>query len=301
MPELPEVEVVRRGLVTHARGRRLTGIEVCDERIFRRARHVCAPLESAIGARITEVARRGKYLWLPLPDSRALVMHLGMSGQILANPSDAVRPRHTRVQFLLDDGGRIDFVDQRTFGACWVSECEPTVDGQPAGEGTSSAMIPIPLAHIGRDVCDPALNRDTAARRMRQARRPIKAVLLDQTIVSGIGNIYADEALHAATIHPLRWASGLSCARLRDLLLVASEVMARALAQGGTSFDDLYVDIAGHPGYFQRELAIYGRTSQPCLSCGYPIERLIVAGRGTHVCPRCQPPPARSRARGRGA
>ncbi|MBD3690204.1 bifunctional DNA-formamidopyrimidine glycosylase/DNA-(apurinic or apyrimidinic site) lyase [Nanchangia anserum] len=297
MPELPEVEVVRRGLVDHARGHVITRVEVHDERIFRRSRHVAAPLSQACGRRIDEVARRGKYLWLVLDDGLAVVIHLGMSGQILANDA-RVRmslPRHTRLSLHLDEYTRLDFVDQRIFGSCWISELVPTTDGHPGGTGTDLPALPRPLAHIARDPLDPSLAVEDVTRTMRASRRCIKAVLLDQSVLSGIGNIYADETLHAARVHPLRRANAATLAQLRDIVASSRDVMMAALAAGGTSFDSLYVDVAGHPGYFQRELAVYGRTGQPCRTCETPIERMEVAGRGTHVCPACQIPPRRPR------
>lgn len=293
MPELPEVEVVRRGLADHATGRVVHAVEVADARVSRRAREVAAPLTSLVGRTWGGASRRGKYLWVPVGDGLALTGHLGMSGQVLVNDEDVPSPRHTRLRLHLSGGVRLDVVDQRLFGAWWVTHLVPTADGCAGGAGTTDALVPAPLSALARDALDPYLDRPGVVRALRRTHRPIKAALLDQHLISGIGNIYADEALHAARLHPARIGPKIPARRLHDLLDHAAATMEAALAVGGTSFDALYVDTSGNPGYFQRSLAAYGRAGQPCLTCGRPLRRLQVAGRSSHVCLTCQRAPRR--------
>lgn len=284
MPELPEVEVVRRGLDVHARGRTIKDVTVFDERVV-----VGAPQrwrEAIVGCRITTVARRGKFLWLGMGE-QAAVIHLGMSGQVLVG-TPRRPPRHCRVRLRMSDGGVLDYVDQRMFGRLSVSPYEATLDGKAGGVGELEARVPHLVAHIGRDYLDPHLARQEWKRALAASRRPIKAVLLDQHLASGLGNIYADETLFSARVHPLTYARELSTRTLNRILACARDVMSSALAAGGTSFDSLYVDVDGHPGYFQRSLACYGREGEPCVRCASPIRRIVIQGRSTHLCARCQ-------------
>jgi formamidopyrimidine-DNA glycosylase len=268
-------------------------------------RHLAGPEDLTgrlTGRTLVAAVRRGKYLWLPLdaaghaPDEAVLV-HLGMSGQLLVRgtasdvTTGSAHP-HLRVRLLLDDGGSLDFVDQRTFGHVAVVDLVPTPDGGPGGAGSALSMLPEPAAHIGRDLLDPALDLDTVARTMRRRRTAVKRALLDQTLVSGVGNIYADEGLWRARVHPRAATADLDQATALRVLEGTAGVMREALRQGGTSFDALYVNVNGASGYFDRSLAVYGQTGEPCPRCGAPVVRESFMNRSSHVCPRCQPAPA---------
>lgn len=284
MPELPEVEVVRRGLAAHVVDRTIATATVTGARVARR--HPGGPVDLAdrlTGCRVTGAHRRGKYLWLGLqaPDggADALVVHLGMSGQLLVGGPDLPRPRHTHAWFSFADGGdELRFVDQRTFGALVLVPLGP--DG-----------IPEPVAHIAPDPFEAAYDERVAVARLKARHSPVKAGLLDQGVVSGIGNIYADEALWAAQVHGDRISATLTRPTLARVLQAARTVMAAALAAGGTSFDELYVDVEGASGYFERSLQVYGRAGLPCSRCGTPIVRHAFANRSSHSCPRCQVAP----------
>jgi formamidopyrimidine-DNA glycosylase len=280
MPELPEVEVVRRGLEAHVTGRSIAAVRVHHPRAVRR--HEAGPSDLTarlLGAHITGTGRRGKYLWLTLDDGSALVVHLGMSGQMLLGPLP--REDHLRIAALLDDGTALSFVDQRTFGG-WMIADTVTVDG---------TEVPVPVAHLARDPLDPHFNRDGVVTVLRRKHSEIKRQLLDQTVVSGIGNIYADEALWRAKLNGARLASSLTRAKLGDLLDAAAEVMTEALGQGGTSFDSLYVNVNGESGYFERSLDAYGREGEPCRRCGAVMRREKFMNRSSFYCPKCQPRP----------
>ena len=302
MPELPEVEVVRRGLAAHVTGRTITAVRVHHPRAVRR--HEAGPADLTarlLGSRISGTGRRGKYLWLTLdegPDEplarretdSALVVHLGMSGQMLlgstpstgaGGPQRQPNENHLRIAALLDDGTTVSFVDQRTFGGWMVTELVD-VDG---------AQVPEPVAHIARDPLDPGFDRDAVVNVLRHKNSEIKRQLLDQTVISGFGNIYADEALWRAKVNPTRLASGLSRRKLAELLDAATAVMSDALGQGGTSFDSLYVNVNGESGYFDRSLDAYGRDGQPCRRCGAVMRREKFMNRSSCYCPRCQPRP----------
>jgi len=291
MPELPEVEVVRRGLQAHVAGRTITAVQVRHPRAVRRHVPGAADLTARlVGARITGTDRRGKFLWLTLgadddsadhdsADHTALVVHLGMSGQMLLGPLE--RTEHLRIAVALDDGTALSFVDQRTFGG-WQLADLVTVDG---------SRVPEPVAHIARDPLDPGFDRDTAVTLLRRKHSEIKRQLLDQTVVSGIGNIYADEALWRAGVNGARIAEKLSRRQLGELLDSAAEVMREALGQGGTSFDSLYVNVNGQSGYFDRSLNVYGREGRNCHRCGAVIRREKFMNRSSFYCPRCQPRP----------
>ncbi|MDO5063485.1 MAG: bifunctional DNA-formamidopyrimidine glycosylase/DNA-(apurinic or apyrimidinic site) lyase [Actinomyces bowdenii] len=353
MPELPEVESVRAGLARHLTGRTITAVEVLDPRPLRRQdggpQAFCDQLT---GRSITAAVRRGKFLWLPLDDGRALSAHLGMSGQLLVRGTGApgpgqeaaqagderagegpaagggadpapflgagheprvdmtatraptlvrelsVRPRHLRVRLHLSSqpqdpgtGVALDLVDQRMLGGLWASDLVPTVDGAPGGVGDRAPLLPAGAAHIARDLLDEALDRRGAIARMRASRRSVKSLLLDQGIVSGVGNIYADEGLWGAGIHGLRPGRALGPRVSERLLESVAQVMRRALAVGGTSFDALYVDAEGAAGYFARELAVYGRAGLPCRRCQAPLRTEVIGGRSHTFCPRCQTRP----------
>lgn len=284
MPELPEVEVVRRGLQAHVAGRTITAVQVLHPRAVRRHVPGAADLTARLlGARITGTDRRGKFLWLTLENDgvtdTALVVHLGMSGQMLLGPLD--RTEHLRIAAALDDGTAMSFVDQRTFGG-WQLADLVSVDG---------SRVPEPVAHIARDPLDPSFDRDAVITALRRKHSEIKRQLLDQTVASGIGNIYADEALWRAGVNGARVAEKLTRRQLGELLDSAAEVMREALGQGGTSFDSLYVNVNGQSGYFDRSLNVYGREGRNCHRCGAVIRREKFMNRSSFYCPRCQPRP----------
>lgn len=303
MPELPEVEVVRAGLAPAVVGAVVAAVSVLDERALTRHSGGASAFEaSLLGRTITAAARRGKFLWMPLSDTstardEALVGHLGMSGQLLLRPAGAVPERHERVRLDVQHPRHgeiaVVFADQRTFGSLAIDALVPTADGAPGGRGTDAAATPAQVAHIARDPLDPAFSRARFAAALRAKRSAIKRVLLDQTVISGIGNIYADEALWAARVHPETPASELSPRRVRLLLNEIRVVLEKALAEGGTSFDAQYVNVNGQAGYFAHSLNVYGRGGLPCPRCGRPIVRDAFMNRSSHFCPRCQRrPPA---------
>ncbi|WP_298864305.1 bifunctional DNA-formamidopyrimidine glycosylase/DNA-(apurinic or apyrimidinic site) lyase [uncultured Microbacterium sp.] len=294
MPELPEVEVVRAGLAPAVVGALVTAVDVLDERALTRhprgASDFVARLE---GRTVTAAARRGKFLWLPLDgDADAVVAHLGMSGQLLLRTPDATAERHERIRLHIEhpQHGRlaIVFADQRTFGSLALDELQDTPDGAPAGLGTDAARVPSQVAHIARDALDPAFDDAAFVVAVRRRASAIKRILLDQTLVSGIGNIYADESLWAARIHPETQGRALSAQAVRRLLAEVRLVLQKALAEGGTSFDAQYVNVNGQAGYFAHSLNAYGRGGEPCPRCGGPIRREAFMNRSSHYCPRCQ-------------
>ena len=288
MPELPEVEVVRAGLERHVTGATITAVEVLHDRPVRRHPSGAAGFAAALtGRRIEGARRRGKYLWLPLDDGNAILGHLGMSGQMLVQPVDAPAERHLRVRFSLtgtEHGRELRFVDQRMFGGLSVS--------------VGGARLPAEIAHIARDPLDPEFDDDAFVARLRRRTSGVKRLLLDQTLVSGVGNIYADEALWRTRLHGDRPGDRLTRAQARELLLHVRAVMSEALAQGGTSFDALYVNVNGESGYFDRSLHAYGRADEPCDRCGTPIRRVAFMNRSSYYCPRCQTAPRSARAKG---
>jgi len=285
VPELPEVEVVRRGIDAHVSGRVFAEIQVHHPRAIRR--HVPGPVDFAArlaGRRVVAAWRRGKYLWAELDGGEALLTHLGMSGQFLVRPDGTPDEKHLRVRFRFADGGpELRFVDQRTFGGCLVTDLVE-VDG---------ARLPLPIAHIARDPMDPAFDVGAVVRALRRRRTEVKRALLDQSLISGVGNIYADEALWRAKLHWARPTERLAAARVADLIGAATEVMTEALGAGGTSFDALYVNVNGESGYFDRSLAVYGQEGLPCFRCGSPIRREPFMNRSSYSCPRCQRRPVR--------
>ena len=330
MPELPEVEVVRRGLAPALTGARIAGIEVKDPRALKRhvplggddglaghgvtmtpeaGRSRAADFERRlVGAVLGAPARRGKFLWLPIdppverseagPNPRgadpsdALLAHLGMSGQLLLRSHDAPDDRHVRVRLWAEhpEHGelRVDFADQRLFGSLAIDALTPTVDGRPAGLGTELAALPGQAAHIARDPLDPAFDDGAFEAALRGRGLAVKKALLDQSLISGVGNIYADEALWRARLHPETSGRLLSARKTAELLVHVREVFGQALIEGGTSFDEQYVNVNGQAGYFAHSLHAYGRTGEPCHRCGAAIRRVPFAGRSSHFCPRCQ-------------
>ncbi|ACQ79866.1 formamidopyrimidine-DNA glycosylase [Beutenbergia cavernae DSM 12333] len=295
MPELPEVETVRAGLAAHALGRRIVRVDVAGERTTRRqAGGALALVDALEGASFTAAVRRGKFCWLTLDTGRALLVHLGMSGQLLvrgAGQDAQDDPRHLRARIRFADDGELLFIDQRTFGYLTSSDLVPTADGGPGGFGSDDPRLPLEVAGIARDLLDPALRIDELVTAVRTRRSAVKRALLDQSLVSGVGNIYADEALWRARVHPERATRGLPRLAVRSVLESAAGVMQDALAQGGTSFDALYVDVNGASGYFDRSLSVYGQTGRPCPRCGTAIVRSEFMNRSSHWCPTCQPAP----------
>ena len=283
MPELPEVEVVRRGLAVGVTDRELRRVEVLHPRPVRRHLPGAADFEAQLaGRRFLEPRRRGKYLWLPFDDGDALLAHLGMSGQFRLEPAGTPDAANTRVRFVFADGDpELRFVDQRMFGGLSLA--------------AGGAELPAEVAHIGRDPFDPLFDLDEVATRLRRRRTGIKRALLDQQLVSGIGNIYADEALWRARVHYARATDTMPLRTARAVLTAAAEVMRDALGAGGTSFDSLYVNVNGSSGYFDRALAVYGREDQPCPRCGTPIRRETFMNRSSYRCPRCQRTPRHAR------
>lgn len=298
MPELPEVETVRQGLEPFVRGAMVANVSVFRASAVRLLPGGEREFESHVrGAVLEGAVRRGKFLWMPLGGGTdyALSAHLGMSGQFRVHQGpwrDAPQPHpHCRVRLSLEREGEqftLDFLDQRTFGYLHAEKLIPTPDGLPGGRGSELASVPLSVAHIGRDALDPAWEAGEASAVWRKGTRAIKQVLLDQTKVSGIGNIYADEALWHARIHPQQPAHTVSRPAGVRLFKAVRAVMESALAQGGTSFDALYVNVNGESGYFARDLVAYGRAGTPCGRCGTAIVRQAIGGRSTHWCPRCQ-------------
>ena len=279
MPELPEVETVRQGLAKWVAGRTIATVEVHHPRAIRRHLPGDAHFVAVLAGRtILDVSRRGKYLWLPLDSGDAVIGHLGMSGQLLIEPSSRPDGPHLRVRFTFTDGGReLRFVDQRTFGGLSVSE--------------GGAELPPEIAHIARDPMDPLFDDEAFVARLRGKHTEIKRALLDQTLISGVGNIYADEALWRAQLHGTRPTDALTRPAVRRLLAHVRDVLGEAIKAGGTSFDALYVDVNGQSGYFDRSLDAYGREGEPCHRCGTPIRREQFMNRSSFSCPRCQPRP----------
>ena len=309
MPELPEVEVVRHGLAPAVTGATIERVEVLDERSLKRHD---GPAEDFIdrltGARLVAPVRRGKFLWMPVAVGEggfgdpveALVVHLGMSGQVLLRDRGADDGPLTRIRFEIvhPEHGEllVNFVDQRIFGSMALDALQATPDGAAGGYGAALALVPGQVAHIARDPLDPAFDDAAFIAALRRRRTGIKRALLDQTLISGIGNIYADEALWAARLHYDRPTATLPVARVRELLTEVRIVLARALEEGGTSFDAQYVNVNGASGYFSHSLRAYGQQGRPCERCGGLIVREQFMNRGSHFCPRCQPRPRRRRA-----
>lgn len=304
MPELPEVEVVRAGLVPAVTGATVLGVEVLEPRSLRRHDPLQGAFEETLaGAVLAAPARRGKYLWIPIRpgapvagagvrDPRALLIHLGMSGQVLLRDPGAPGERLLRIRILLQSPGHgelaVDFVDQRIFGSMSVVGLVATPDGLPAGCGTEEPLIPAPAAHIARDPLDPYFDDAAFLDATRRKRTGIKRALLDQSLISGVGNIYADEALWAARVHYATEASALSRSAAAVLLAEVRLVLTKALAEGGTSFDAQYVNVNGASGYFSHSLNVYGRQGAPCPRCGTTIVREQFMNRSSHLCPNCQ-------------
>ncbi|PQZ92265.1 DNA-formamidopyrimidine glycosylase [Arthrobacter sp. MYb227] len=304
MPELPEVEVVRRGLDDWVVGRTVEATQILDPRSIRR--HI-AGIEDfgdqLVGSQITAAVRRGKFLWMLLDNlttPTALVGHLGMSGQLLIEESVEPDEKHLKVRFSLSPvtgkPRELRFIDQRIFGGMFLSPLVPTKDGLAGGVGSGKPFIPEAAAHIARDILDPVSNADSLYQALRKRNTQLKRALLDQEVISGVGNIYADEALWQAKLHGLRSTKTIRRPDVERLYAALVDVMSRALEAGGTSFDALYVNVNGASGYFDRSLNAYGREGEACHRCagaGFVtlIRRDAFMGRSSYSCPRCQRKP----------
>jgi formamidopyrimidine-DNA glycosylase len=282
VPELPEVETVRRGLQRHVTGRTIAAAEILHPRAIRRYLPGQHDFASQLRCRtVGDARRRGKYLWLAVGDD-ALLAHLGMSGQLVVGDPDRQLTPHVRARFTFADGGPdLRFTDQRTFGHLMFS---------PGG-----AQLPPVIAHLAADPMDPAFDDDQFAARLARRRTGIKRALLDQSLISGVGNIYADEALWRAQLHWARPTERLRATDVSRILTAIREVFTTAIEAGGTSFDSLYVDVNGSSGYFDRSLAVYGRSGLPCPRCGSPVRRDKFMNRSAYSCPKCQRRPRQGR------
>jgi formamidopyrimidine-DNA glycosylase len=281
MPELPEVEVVRRGIADWVVGRTIAEVQVLHPRATRAhilgERDFCDRLA---GRTVSAINRRGKFMWLVLDDDSAVVIHLGMSGQVLVQPTDADPEKHLRIRATFTDGQRaMHFVDQRTFGGMRIDELVPDALG---------ILVPESVVHIAPDPLAQEFDLSLVSAAIASKSTEIKRILLDQNILSGIGNIYADEALWLSQIHGATRASSLNPERIMGLIVHATKVMEAALDQGGTSFDSLYVNVNGESGYFSRDLNAYGREKEPCNRCGTPMVRERFMNRSSFSCPQCQ-------------
>lgn len=278
MPELPEVETIRRGLDPFVRGQRIESVEVYHPRAVRGLQEQF--LTGLVGSHILGTHRRGKFMWLDL-GTRAVVIHLGMSGQLLIKDSgttlesvsEKVR-RHVRLRMRLSSSQELWFVDQRTFGYFQLVDY--------------NNMVPATITHIAPDLCDLSICLRDIALTIKSRKSALKGLLLDQGVVSGLGNIYTDEMLWAAQLHPRQAAHRVSVPRLVGLLEIGREILYRAIDEGGTSFDELYVNVNGQSGYFAVNLNAYAQHGKPCRRCGSTMLREIVAGRSSHFCPSCQ-------------
>ncbi|MFJ3234845.1 bifunctional DNA-formamidopyrimidine glycosylase/DNA-(apurinic or apyrimidinic site) lyase [Streptomyces sp. NPDC086787] len=290
MPELPEVEVVRRGLERWVAHRVVADAVVLHPRAVRRHTAGADDFTHRLkGHRVGVPRRRGKYLWLPLEDTdQSVLAHLGMSGQLLVQQHTAPDEKHLRIRIRFADtltsvateavGTELRFVDQRTFGG--LSLHANTPDG-----------LPDVIAHIARDPLDPLFDDEAFHQALRRRRTTVKRALLDQSLISGVGNIYADEALWRSRVHYERPTANFTRPRTAVLLGHVRDVMNEALSVGGTSFDSLYVNVNGESGYFDRSLDAYGREGLPCRRCGTPIRRRPWMNRSSYFCPACQRAP----------
>ncbi len=277
MPELPEVETVRRGLEPWVKGKKIKEIELVHKGGNRA--NSFAPITIAQGAKINSLNRRGKFLWFELNKDFALVAHLGMSGQFLVQPKKSQPEKHLRVRIDCGTRGKeVRFIDQRTFG--WVA-----IDDLVEEKGK---LIPRSFTRIALDIFDPDFDKAAVVEKIMNKKSAIKRVLLDQSVMSGVGNIYADESLWMARINPERIANTLQESEVLELLRCVKKVMSRALKQGGTSFDELYINVNGESGYFAVQLEAYGQEDEPCSRCGTQIKRIIFGNRSSHFCPKCQ-------------
>jgi formamidopyrimidine-DNA glycosylase len=284
VPELPEVETVRAGIERHVVGRTVASAQVLNPRTVRRDLAGPDGFAAAMAGRtFLRAERRGKYLWFALDESEALLAHLGMSGQLLVGEPERPLSPHVRARFTFTDGGPdLRFTDQRTFGHVMLVPLAYPDD--------RSRVVPEPIAHIAPDPLEDAFDPRQFAARLARKKTQVKRALLDQSLISGVGNIYADEALWRARLHWARPTDTLKKAEVSRLLEAVREVLTEALKAGGTSFDALYVNVNGESGYFDRSLNAYGREGEPCARCAAPIRRDAFMNRSSYSCPRCQQP-----------
>jgi formamidopyrimidine-DNA glycosylase len=284
VPELPEVETVRAGIEQHVVGRTVATAQVLNARAVRRDPAGPDGFAAAMAGRtFLRAERRGKYLWFALDDSEALLAHLGMSGQLLVGDGDRPLSSHVRARFTFTDGGPdLRFSDQRTFGHLMMVPLVYPDD--------RSRVVPGPIAHIAPDPLEEAFDARDFSARLARKKTQVKRALLDQSLISGVGNIYADEALWRARLHWARPTDTLKRTEVSRLLEAVREVLTEALTAGGTSFDALYVNVNGESGYFDRSLNAYGREGEPCARCAAPIRRDAFMNRSSYSCPRCQRP-----------
>jgi len=284
MPELPEVEVVRRGLAKHVTGRKIALAKVKNNRALRNFEFSIKTFEkTVVDKSILSVERRGKFLWLPLKKTKqAISAHLGMSGQMLMVQKEEKPGKHARVLFEFSDKKRsLHFIDQRTFGWINLEELVQAPDGR---------WVPTSVLHISPDLFEESFDLEKTIINIKKRKTGIKQALLNQELVAGIGNIYADEALWKSKTHWAISCQDLSAKKIEEILFSAKEVMAKALAKGGTSFDDLYIDVNGESGYFENELSAYGREGERCYRCDLEMVReAFTNNRSSTICPRCQP------------
>jgi len=313
VPELPEVETVRAGLDRHVVGRTIADVQVLHPRAVRRHLTGADGFAAALaGCSLKRAERRGKYLWLVVDDDEALLAHLGMSGQLLVGDPDRPLSPHVRARFTFTDGGAdLRFTDQRTFGhlmLCPLGGSDPpqtphgllggsdpprSTPAHPGTAGVPPRLVPVPIAHIAPDPLEAAFDPADFAARLTRRHTGLKRALLDQSLISGVGNIYADEALWHAQLHWARPTETLRRGEVSRVLDATRGVLAAALRAGGTSFDTLYVNVNGESGYFDRSLQAYGRVGEPCSRCGTPIRRDAFMNRSSYSCPHCQPRPRR--------
>ncbi len=283
MPELPEVETVRRGLEGAVTGYTVSDIEIFDRRSLKRSVGSVPALErELIGSKLTHFERRGKFLWIRLRDNRCLVTHLGMSGQILVRTPDQHQDKFERIRISVSRGGsklEVRFIDQRLFGGMYLDDLTDQGD---------KGIVPSSANHIALDPLDDNFKIEEVALKIQSRSAGIKSLLLNQEILSGIGNIYADETLWLTRTHYLTSGNALSRKRILQVIEAAREVLLSAVAQGGTSFDEQYKNVNGESGYFSQSLNAYGQTGLPCPRCGTQIKREAWSNRGSHFCPRCQ-------------
>jgi formamidopyrimidine-DNA glycosylase len=286
VPELPEVETVRTGLERWVVGREIADVAVFGPRTLRAYPPGAAEFAARlVGRHVVAARRRGKFLWLPLDDGAQLLAHLGMSGQFLAVEPGTPDPAHLRARFRFADAGlELRFVDQRTFGGLSLADDGVTADG-----------VPVALSHVAPDPLEPAFDAAAFSAALRRRRTGVKRAILDQTLISGVGNIYADESLWRAKLHYARATDGLRRPDVERLLEAVRDVLLAAIAAGGTSFDALYVAVNGQSGWFDRSLEVYGREGEPCSRCGTPIIRQHFTNRSSYLCPTCQPRPRNGR------
>jgi formamidopyrimidine-DNA glycosylase len=266
MPELPEVETIKNELLPHVLDRTITGVDIFWNKMVRRP-SLAEFRRRVIGSKITGLSRRGKYLFFHLEGDGVLVMHMKMTGSLLVNPPE---PKFSRAVFYLDDGTAVHFRDPRKFGVIWLARDESAVE-----------------AMLGPEPLDPDFTSAVMGNLLKNRTAPVKAVLLDQSVIAGIGNMYADEALFEARIHPLKPAGQLSSNEIKRLHTAVRYVLRKALDKGGASVRN-YIRPGGQPGTAHDEFVVAHGVGKDCPGCGGQIERIVVRSRGTYICPRCQ-------------